>query len=124
MNVFLWILQILLALHTTMGAVWKLSHSEQAVPSLSAIPHGAWLAMSAVELLCALALLAPALSRRLGILAPIAVATVIAEMLLFTAVHLASGVAEHNEIVYWMVVAAICGFLLYGRLVLRPLPRG
>ena len=126
MNVFLWILQVLLALHTTMGAVWKLSHSEQAVPSLSAIPHGAWLAMSAVELLCALALIVPAVNRRLGILAPIAAATIIAEMLLFSVVHLASGSAEHARMVYWLVVAAVSGFLVYGRLVLKPLstPRG
>jgi hypothetical protein len=126
MNVFLWILQVLLALHTTMGAVWKLSHSEQAVPSLSAIPHGAWLAMSAVEVLCALALIVPAVNRRLGILAPIAAATIIAEMLLFSVVHLASGSAEHARMVYWLVVAAVSGFLVYGRLVLKPLstPRG
>jgi hypothetical protein len=42
MNILLWVLQILLALHTTMGAVWKFSHSEQTVPSLKAIPHGVW----------------------------------------------------------------------------------
>ena len=46
MNILLWILQILLALHTTMGAVWKFSNSEQTVHSLSAIPHGVWLTMS------------------------------------------------------------------------------
>jgi hypothetical protein len=41
MNILLWILQILLALHTAMGAVWKFSHSaEQTMPSLKAIPHG------------------------------------------------------------------------------------
>ena len=121
MNVFMWILQILLALHTTMGAVWKLSHSEQAVPSLSSIPHGAWLAMSIVELLCALGLVVPAVNKRLGILAPIAAAFIIVEMLLFSVVHLASGSAEHAQLVYWLVVAAISGFLVYGRLVLRPL---
>lgn len=47
MNIGLWILQVLLALHTVMGSVWKFSNSEQTVPSLSAIPHGIWLAMSA-----------------------------------------------------------------------------
>ena len=61
MNVLLWILQILLALHTIMGALWKFSHSaEQTMPSLKAIPHGVWLAMSLIELLCAVALILPA----------------------------------------------------------------
>ena len=48
MNILLWVLQILLALHTAMGAVWKFSNSEQTVPSLKAIPHGAWLTLSQI----------------------------------------------------------------------------
>ena len=32
MNVLLWILQILLALHTVTGAVWKFFNSEHSVP--------------------------------------------------------------------------------------------
>jgi hypothetical protein len=65
MNILLWVLQILLALHTIVGAVWKFSNSEQTVPSLQTIPHGIWLAMSIIELLCALALILPALKKRL-----------------------------------------------------------
>lgn len=42
MNILLWVLQILLALHTVIGAVWKFSNSEQTVRSLNAIPHGVW----------------------------------------------------------------------------------
>ena len=72
MNILLWVLQILLALHTAAGAVWKFSNSEQTVPSLSAIPHGVWLAMSVFELACVVGLILPALYRPLAILAPIA----------------------------------------------------
>ncbi len=53
MNIALWILQVLLALHTAMGAVWKLSHSEQTVASLSALPHALWLGLSGLEVLAA-----------------------------------------------------------------------
>ncbi|MBL9038941.1 MAG: hypothetical protein JNG84_10530, partial [Archangium sp.] len=59
MNIFLWILQVLLALHTTMGAVWKFSNSEQTTPSLKAIPHAVWLGMSGIEILCSVALVLP-----------------------------------------------------------------
>lgn len=46
MNIFLWTLQILMALHTLMGAVWKFSNSvENTMPSLKAIPNGVWLAV-------------------------------------------------------------------------------
>src|ERR1041385_9175475 len=86
MNIFLWILQVLLALHTMMGAAWKLSNSEQAVPSLSAIPHGIWLLLIVVELLCAAALVVPGLSKRLGGLVPLGALGVAAEMLLFCGV--------------------------------------
>ncbi len=121
MNILFWILQVLLALHTIMGALWKFSHSEQIVPSLKAIPHGVWLAMSVIELVCALALILPAINKHLAILAPIAAACIAAEMLLFSGVHFYSGSAEHSQLIYWVVVAAICAFIAYGRFVLKPL---
>jgi hypothetical protein len=121
MNILLWILQILLALHTVMGAVWKFSHSaEQTMPSLKAIPHGVWLAMSVFELLCSLALILPAFNKPLAILAPIAAACVAAEMLLFSALHVYSGKGKNGPMIYWLVVAAICAFIAYGRFVLKP----
>jgi hypothetical protein len=120
MNVLLWALQILLALHTVMGAVWKFSNSEQTVPSLNAIPHGVWLAMGAVELLCSLGLILPAFKKSLAILAPIAAAGIAVEMLLFCGLHIYSGDANDGPVTYWLVVAAVCAFIAYGRLVLRP----
>lgn len=120
MNILLWVLQILLALHTTVGAAWKFSNSEQTVPSLSAIPHGAWLAMSGIELLCSLGLVLPAFKKSLAILAPVAAACIAAEMLLFSGVHLYSGSQEHGELVYWLVVAAFCALIVFGRLARKP----
>lgn len=120
MNILLWILQILLALHTAMGAVWKYSNSEQAVPSLKAIPHAVWLGLGAFELLLSVALLLPAISKPLAFLAPVAAACIAAEMLIFCGVHLASGDASRGPMIYWLVVAAVCAFIAYGRFVLRP----
>jgi hypothetical protein len=121
MNIFLWVLQVLLALHTIVGAAWKFSNSEQTVPSLNAIPHGLWLAMSVIELLCSLALILPALNKHLGILAPAAAACIAAEMLLFCGLDIFSGDPDYGHLVYWLVVAAICAFIAYGRFVLKPL---
>ncbi len=122
MNILLWVLQILLALHTAVGAVWKFSNSEQTVPSLKAIPHGVWLAMSGFELLCSLGLGLglPAFNEPLAILAPIAAACIAAEMLLFSGLHIHSGDANYGPMIYWLVVAAMCAFLAYGRFVLEP----
>jgi hypothetical protein len=119
-NIFLWALQILLALHTAMGAVWKFSNSEQTIPSLKAIPHGVWLALSLLELLCSLGLILPVFDKRLGALAPIAAACIAAEMLIFSGLHLYSREPKHGPMIYWLVVAAVGAFIAYGRLSLKP----
>jgi hypothetical protein len=120
MNILLWVFQVLLAVHTAIGAVWKFSNSEQTVPSLAAIPHGVWLGLGVFELFLALALILPVFSKRLGILAPVAAACIASVMLLYCGLHLYSGDANHGQMIYWLVVAAICTFIAYGRLVLKP----
>src|SRR5688500_9747184 len=120
MNIFLLVLQILLALHTAMGAVWKFFNAEAVVPSLKAIPHGVWLSMSVVELFCAAALVVPAFSKPLGILAPIAALLIAGEMLFMTVIDRTSAVPNNASIIYWLVVAGLCGFIAIGRFVLKP----
>jgi hypothetical protein len=61
------------------------------------------------------------MNKRWGIVAPIAAGCIAAEMLLFSAVHLASGVTNHGQMVYWLVVAVLCAFIAYGRFVLKPI---
>lgn len=122
MSIVLWILQSLLALHTVIGAVWKFTNPEQTIPSLKVIPHGVWLSLSAVELLCGVALILPAIYRPAAILAPIAAAVIAAEMLAFSALHLGSAETNNGPMVYWLVVAALCAFIAYGRFSLSPIP--
>lgn len=121
MNILLWILQILLAVHTVIGAVWKFSNPAQTMPSLSAIPNGVWLGMSVVELLCALGLVLPIFYKPLASLVPLAAIVIAAEMLLFCALHIASGDGSYGPMIYWLVVAAVCVFIAYGRFALKPL---
>ncbi len=121
MNIFLWILQALLAVHTGIGAVWKFSNSEQGIPSLSAIPHAVWMGLIGIELLCAVGLILPAINKQFAILVPIAALGIAAEMLLFSGMHLRSGVEQNGPMFYWLVVAVICGFLAYARTSLSPL---
>ena len=121
MNVILWILQVLLALHTIMGAIWKFSNpAEKAIPSLKAIPPAVWISLCIVEFVLSLGLLLPAFDKSLGILAPIAAACIAVEMLFFCGVHLASREPDRSPLVYWGVVAVVCTFIAYGRFVLAP----
>jgi hypothetical protein len=103
------------------GAVWKFSNSEQTVPSLKALPHEVWLGMSVLELLCSLALIVPAFSKSLGILVPIAAICIALEMLFFSGVLMYSADANYGHLIYWLVVAALCAFIAYGRVVLEPI---
>jgi len=119
-NILLWVLQILLALHTLIGAIWKFSNPAQTVPSLSAISHSSWVVLSIIELICAVALILPALNKKLGIMTPIAATFIAAEMLLFSGLFIFSGNTDYSHLIYWLVVAAFCAFITYGRFVLKP----
>ncbi len=115
MNILLWVLQSLLALHTATGAVWKFSNSEQVVPSLAAIPHGVWMGMIGFEFLFSLGLILPAFRKSWGFFAPLAALGIAAEMVFFSVVHLFSGDTNHGPLIYWLVVTALCAFIAYGR---------
>lgn len=119
MNAFLWILQILLAIHTAIGAVWKYSNSERAVPSLSVIPHEVWFALSVIELLCVFLMFLPVLKKFSHRPAAFAALVIAAEMLMYCGIHLASGDPNNGPMVYWLSVAAFCGFLAFARLKLN-----
>lgn len=121
MNILLWILQVLLALHTAMGAVWKFSHTaEQTMPSLSAIPSSVWMMMSVLELLFAVGLIIPGFKKNWGVLIPIAAVGIVIEMLVFCGLHLSSGATDMGPMIYWLVVAAVSGFIAYVRFARMP----
>lgn len=115
MKVFLWILQILLALHTVIGALWKLSNSEQGVPSLSAIPHELWLFMSILEIFCSIFLILPLFKKSFTILATIGASLIALEMISFCILQTISRIGESYQMVYWIVVAIVCLFIALHR---------
>ena len=77
--------------------------------------------MSIVELLIGMALVIPAIYDPLAVLVPIAAICIVAEMLLFSGLHLNTGSPEYGPMGYWLAVAAIAAFIAYGRLVLSPI---
>ena len=115
MTIFLWILQVLLALHTAIGAGWKLFNSEQSIPTLSAIPNGVWMGLIPFELICAVCLVLPAIMPSLGFVVPLAAIGIAAEMLLFKGVHLSAGATDNRPMFYWLGAAVICAIIAIGR---------
>ncbi|WP_282026105.1 DoxX family protein [Limimaricola cinnabarinus] len=121
MSILLWVLQALLALHTAIGASWKLFNSEQAVPTLAALPHWAWTVLIPLELSCAAGLVIPALAPSLGWLVPVAAIGIAIEMLVFTGVHRRARTEDNGPMYYWLGVAALCVVIALGRLFVAPL---
>lgn len=119
MNIFLWIVQILLAIHTALGAFWKFSNPVEAMPTLQEISYNGWIALSVAELVCVVVLFAPLFKKRLNLLVPAASTLIAAEMLFFSWLHLSSGNSDKGPVIYWMVVAVVCAFLATMRLVRR-----
>lgn len=116
MVVFVWILQILLGLHTLIGALWKFSHTaEKTAPSLAAIPQPVWIGLSVFEIICAALLILPLFNKKLTPLVPLAAIGVALEMIMFSGVHMTSAETDHNPMIYWLVVAALCAFVAYRR---------
>jgi hypothetical protein len=89
------------------------------VPSFSALPQGAWMALGILELVCAVGLIVPAAFRWKPALTGVAAAALATESLVFIWVHVQYG--EIPSIVMSGVLGVLMAFLAYGRLVLKPI---
>lgn len=116
MNTLSSVLQVLLAIHTAIGAVWKFSNTaEQTMPSLRAIPNAMWLGLSGIEILVSICLLMPFVYKPVSQLVPIAAVLIVAEMLLFACLHFRFGDKAIGPVVYWLIVAIVSGVIAYRR---------
>jgi hypothetical protein len=70
-----------------------------------------------------LGLIFAAFNKSLGKWVPIAAVIIAIEMLIFSAMHIISGDPEHSQMIYWLVVAAVCAFISYGRFALKPIKK-
>jgi len=122
MNILLWVLQGLAALLYGASGLMKVFLFEkvsEGVPSFGAMPRGAWTVLGVVELICSVGLVAPgALHWEPGVTV-VAAAVLAVESLVFVWVHLKY--KEATPIVMSAVLGLVMAFLVYGRMVLRPL---
>jgi hypothetical protein len=115
LNILLWVLQILLAFHTLIGAAWKFTNTDQDLGSLATIPHGLWLALAVFEIICVICLILPAFKKNLSKLVSIGALGVAAEMILFCGIDLMSEQPQPSSVIYWAVTAVIALAVAYGR---------
>lgn len=126
MNILLWALQVILSVFAVSGSLWRISHYAEAaetVASVGALPYGAWCAIGAFEVLCALGLLFGGFFKLKPSLTVIAAAALSVEMLLVSGLHLRSfGLqpSPANPAMWTIVLAVLAAFVAYGRSALKP----
>ena len=122
MNILLWVLQVLAALLYGASGVMKIfmfDKISEDVPSFGALPRDAWKALGILELVCAAGLIVPAAIHWHPVVT-VAAATVLAiESLVFVWVHARYG--EISPIVLSCVLGLLMAFIVYGRMVLKPI---
>ncbi len=121
MHIFLWIVQIGLALHTAVGAFWKFSNAGALAPLFPIFPMWLWTMISVLELVAAALLIIPLAKKSLGKYAVWGAALVAFEMFAFTAIYLFSGTANYTPTYYWIVVLVVAGFVSYARSKIAPI---
>ena len=122
MNILLWVLQVLAALLYGASGVMKVFMFDKVsgdVPSFGALPREAWMALGILELVCTVGLIVPAAFHWQPRLTVVAAAVLAIESLVFIGVH-----AKYREIptiIMCAVLGLLMAFIVYGRMVLRPI---
>jgi hypothetical protein len=122
MNILLWVLQSLAALLYGASGVMKtfmFDKVSEGVPSFGALPRQAWTAFGILELVCAVGLIVPAALHWRPALTVVAAAALTIESLVFVWVHIQY--REITTIILSGVLGLLMAFIVYGRMVLKPL---
>jgi hypothetical protein len=121
MNIFLWVIQALVAFQSISGVIWRHNNYDQAaqsVASLKALPESLWSTLGVFELVFALGLILPGILKMNPKLTPVAATGLAVVLLIETGIHVTFGVYAAAAFTAWAMIAS--GFIAYGRFVLRP----
>lgn len=122
MNILLWVMQISSAMLYTASGVMKMfmfDKISQDVRSFAALPRQIWMALGALELVCAVGLIAPAAFRWHPALTIAAAALLAVESLVFIWVHVKD--REQSPTIMSAVLGFFMAAIVYGRLYLNPI---
>jgi uncharacterized membrane protein YphA (DoxX/SURF4 family) len=122
MNVVLWILQAMLAFLYLSGGAYKLFKFEELAKQLSALPHGAWQVLGALEIAGGILLIIPAATRWMPLLTPVAATVLALETLGLAGLYARYSLtlAASNPLVWSAVMGLLVAFVAYGRFALSP----
>lgn len=122
MNIFLWVVQSLLALLYVSGGAYKTFAFAEVAKSLPALPLPAWQALGVIEMIGGVLLIVPAAIKWMPSLTPLAAAVLTAETLLLVVIYAqySLAIAATNPLVFAVVQLLLVAFVAYGRYVLQP----
>jgi uncharacterized membrane protein YphA (DoxX/SURF4 family) len=116
MNVLLWVVQVLLALFSIAGGAYKILAYDKiaTMPQTAALPHGAWTAIGAFEVICGLLLIIPFARGRF---IPIAAAALAVEGigLAILDARFSTELTAQNPLVWVVAMVVEAVFIAWGR---------
>lgn len=123
MNIFLWVVQIVLALLYLAGGGFKTFNPDDVAEQIEAIPPGAWRAIGMFEVLGALLLIVPAAAKWMPGLTPLAAAALALESAILALVYAGYSLklVAANPLVYAVPMCLMAVLVAYGRYSLSPL---
>jgi VIT1/CCC1 family predicted Fe2+/Mn2+ transporter len=123
MNILLWVLQAVLALLYLSGGAYKVFSFDELASQMTVLSRGGWRALGVLEILGAVLLIVPAVTKWMPILTPLAAAVLALETLAIGALYARYSLelAVTNPMVWAVVMGLLAAFVAYGRYALRPL---
>jgi hypothetical protein len=121
MNIFLWFLQIALALLYVSGGAYKTFAFAELANHMQALSLGGWRALGVFEILGGVLLVIPTALNWMPVLTPFAAAALAFETLSLAAVyaHYSLELAVTNPLCWSVVMGLLAAFVAYGRRELR-----
>ncbi len=122
MNILLWVLQVALGFLYVAGGYYKAFKFEELASQFTAIPHGGWRALGAIEMLGAVLLIVPAATKWMPGLTPIAAGVLAVETLFISGVYArhSTKLTAENPLIWSVVMLLLVAFVAYGRYAIRP----
>jgi len=117
MNVFLWVLQVVLALLYVAGGAYKTFMFDELAAQMVALPRSGWAALGILEMVCGVLLIVPAAAKRMTFLTPLAAAVLTLETLVLAGTYARYSLAltVTNPLVWSLVMVVLVAFVAYGR---------
>lgn len=122
MNVFLWVVQVALALLYVSGGAYKTFMFDELAKQMHALSRGGWRALGVLEILGAVLLVVPAAAKWMPVLTPLAAAVLALETLALAGLYARYSLklTAANPLVWAAVMGLLAAFVAYGRYALRP----